>query len=192
MAWLAGRSLKSYDSDLTVTGRLCFLRWQTLAHQDVSPGPPWFPQFSGWQSPTYVFNTELHNGAEISLTNGAEVRWILLEKSFTHSSHTALRVPLDLSLSELSQSPGHHFTALAASFPTNCCISLVAEWRIHFTSPFSLNSANIYSGLTYFHYGKAKPSDRRCPRGLMRGMVIYSATWHFVWNNSQVIFYFNK
>lgn len=84
--------------------------------------------------------------------------------------------PLDLSLAEVSQSPGDHITALGASFPTSGCISLAAEWRIHFISLFSLNRANIYSELTYFHYGKARPSDRRCPWGLMRGMVIYSAT----------------
>lgn len=95
---------------------------------------------------------------------------------FTLSSHNARPLCLDLSLAVVSPSQDLNFTALGALSTTNCHISPVVEWRIHFISLFSLNSANIYSGLTYFHYGKAKLSNRCCPWGLMKGMVIYSAT----------------
>lgn len=157
--------------------------WTLRSHEFALDPGPWLPEWRhfytsnpyprGFQlistaSRTTKPNTFLKHLAILSGVAFAN-KWGWIKMNFawndcTLSSHACCPpLSLDLSLPTVSPSQDLNLTALGASFAISCHISLVAEWRIHFISLFSLNSANIYSGLTYFHYGKAKLSNRRCP-----------------------------
>lgn len=161
-----GLCLRDSEVPWVRTWPMAVASWVT-SFLHIKPLPPGlsaaFPSFRTPKPNTFLKHLAILSGVAFANKWG----WIKMNFAwnyFTLSSHA--RCPplaLDLSLPAVSPSQDLNLTALGASFAISCRISLVAEWRIHFISLFSLNSANIYSGLTYFHYGKAKLSNRRCP-----------------------------